>query len=82
MTFCVVCLSGCISPNILVKRRTYRWGSDVREIRSNTESIDNIVEGQLADEWRALQEKGKWLVDTIGLSDKPPYIVGKLGLCT
>lgn len=41
---------------------TYSWGRDVREIRCNTWSIDNIVQGELGDERAGLEEKGQWLL--------------------
>ena len=31
------------------------------EIGRNTWSVDNIVEGELVNEWACLEEKGQWL---------------------
>lgn len=39
---------------------------DVRDIGSNTGGVDNIVEGELRDERRGLEEEGERLSDTTG----------------
>jgi len=38
----------------------------VRDIRSNTRSADNVVQGELADPGVELQEEGERLTDTAG----------------
>lgn len=44
---------------------TYSRSSNVRKIRSDTWSVDDIIEGQLADERAVLQKKREWLVISI-----------------
>jgi hypothetical protein len=41
--------------------KAYSWGSDVGQIRRDTWSVHNIVEGQLIDQRASFQEQGKRL---------------------
>jgi hypothetical protein len=43
---------------------TYSGGSNVGEVGSNTGGVDNIVEGELINERRSLQEEGEGLADS------------------
>ena len=49
-----------------VEGYTHSGCGDVRDIGSNTGSVDNIVEGELRDEGGGLEEEGEWLSDTTG----------------
>jgi hypothetical protein len=40
----------------------------VRKIGSYTGSIDDIVKGELRDEWASLEKEGKWLFEEIDMS--------------
>ena len=41
---------------------TYGWRGDVRKIGRDTWSVDDIVQGELSDQWRGLEEEGQWLL--------------------
>jgi hypothetical protein len=51
-----------------LRKTAYRWAGDVRKIGSYAGSIDDIVKGELRDEWASLKKEGKWLFEEIDMS--------------
>lgn len=41
-------------------------GVNVGKISGNAWGVDDIIERQVFDKWRLLEEQGKWLADTAG----------------
>ena len=39
-----------------------RHGTNVGEVRGDAGGVDDIVEGEVVDEWAGLEEEGEWLL--------------------